>query len=105
MLKFKIACLLACAAIVAGTALDDYGTFRCFHFTCDELLGFTALWSLLTAVWRPDPAYGWTDTGLTLSGKGLRNDSWTGYILNMTSQRWLTDADFANNSESKSVLR
>jgi PhoPQ-activated pathogenicity-related protein len=38
---------------------------------------------------KPDPNYAWTDTGLRIDGDGL----YTGYILNMTSQRWLTDAD------------
>jgi PhoPQ-activated pathogenicity-related protein len=27
----------------------------------------------------------------------------TGYMLKMTSQQWLTDADYANNSDAKSI--
>lgn len=37
-----------------------------------------------------------------ISGK-LGSKSWIGYTLNMTSQRWLTDADFAPNSDIKSI--
>jgi hypothetical protein len=77
-------------------------------------------------VWRPDPNYSWFEfmtlidafsyfnlipfglyrfeSGVRLSGKGLRpQDSWTGYVLNMTSQAWLTDADFSPASQTKSV--
>ena len=54
---------------VASTAMDDY-------------------------VWREDPNYSWTDTGEVIHGHNRdRSVSYTGYILNMTSQRWLTDAD------------
>jgi PhoPQ-activated pathogenicity-related protein len=28
---------------------------------------------------------------------------WTGHVLNMTSQKWLTDADFSPSSDSKSI--
>lgn len=39
-----------------------------------------------------------------LHGTNLfKNQSWTGYMLNMTSQKWLTDADFAPNSDTKSI--
>ena len=34
---------------------------------------------------RPDPSYSWEDLGLRLEG-----DNWTGYILNFTSQQWLS---------------
>jgi len=77
-------CVLAATllAVVSGytnTPLDDY-------------------------VWKEDENYGWTYLGdehiVTgyFSGRG-----WKGYTLNMTSQRWLTDADFAETSESKSL--
>ena len=33
----------------------------------------------------------------------LPGQGWTGYILNMTSQNWLTDADFAPESHSRSL--
>jgi PhoPQ-activated pathogenicity-related protein len=59
--------LLCLAALLLGsckaTALDDY-------------------------VNAPDSNYKYVDTGLRLNGTG-----WKGYILNMTSQRWLSDAD------------
>ncbi len=38
----------------------------------------------------PDPNYAWTDTGIVLDGP---DGAYKGYVLNMTSQRWLTDAD------------
>lgn len=45
-------------------------------------------------VWREDPNYSWFDTGETLKGHNIgREVEWVGYILNMTSQRWLTDND------------
>jgi PhoPQ-activated pathogenicity-related protein len=45
-------------------------------------------------VHRPDSNFSWFDTGKRVSGPG-----WKGYILNMTSQAWLTPADwsFGNN--------
>ena len=33
---------------------------------------------------KPEPAYKWTDTGVR-----LRDEGWTGYMLNFTSQTWL----------------
>ena len=36
---------------------------------------------------RPEPAYRWEDTGLRLEGEG---GAWTGYVLNFTSQEWLS---------------
>lgn len=37
---------------------------------------------------KPDPAYAWRDTGFRYHEKG-----WTGYMLNLTSQTWLSPAD------------
>ena len=57
-------------------------------------------------VWTPDENYGWVDMGEehVLHGCNLDNTNcWTGYTLNMTSQRWLTDADFAPSSEAGSI--
>ena len=57
-------------------------------------------------VWAPDDHYGWVDMGPdhVLQGQNIfKNQSWTGYTLNMTSQQWLTDADFAENSDTKSI--
>jgi len=39
---------------------------------------------------KPDPNYSWTDTGYRTGGKG-----WSGYVLNMTSQAWLTSGDWS----------
>src|SRR5207245_1453825 len=40
---------------------------------------------------KPDPNYSYFDTGIRLdNGSGSQ---WTGYVLNMTSQGWLTEAD------------
>ena len=39
-----------------------------------------------------------------LHGQDLKKErSWTGYVLNVTSQRWLTDADFSPDSTAKSI--
>jgi PhoPQ-activated pathogenicity-related protein len=59
-------------------------------------------------VWAADENYGWVDMGPEhiISGKAYlfeKEHTWTGYMLNMTSQRWLTDADFSPNSECKSL--
>jgi len=46
----------------------------------------------------PDDSYSWTDTQARLYGRagatrhGLASMSWTGYVLNLTSQRWRTGA-------------
>ena len=36
---------------------------------------------------RPEPSYRWEDLGLRLEGE---DGDWTGYVLNFTSQQWLT---------------
>lgn len=57
-------------------------------------------------VWKPDNAYGWTFMGedTNIHGKSLTGGrSWTGYVLNYTSQRWLTDDEFTEDSEVKSL--
>lgn len=76
------ALLILATAVIAvhGNAFDDY-------------------------VHAPDSNYAWTElTDHTLNGTGLiKGQSWTGYTINMTSQRWLTDNDFADNSPSKSL--
>ena len=60
------------------------------------LLSLAAASPLWDYVHRNDGAYAWRDTGKTLQGgtKGAKG-SWTGYLLNVTSQAWLTPADFA----------
>lgn len=47
-------------------------------------------------VYRDDGAFSWFDTNVTLSGGSNSSllPGWTGYVLNMTSQVWLTPADF-----------
>jgi len=75
--------LAALAAVVLSMPIDDY-------------------------VWREDGAYNWVE--LTqyykegrseyFGGEGFR---FSGYLLNVTSQRWLTDADFSESSEMKSL--
>jgi hypothetical protein len=45
-------------------------------------------------VWAPDEHYGWVDSGLTIHGRNADGSvTYTGYLLNMTSQQWLTPAD------------
>jgi len=83
---------------VDATALDDY-------------------------VWKTDESYGWTELDYVIKGKvvGRGYTGWSlyfsfslfrfkcflislsAYALNMTSQRWLTDADFSPSSNSKSL--
>jgi PhoPQ-activated pathogenicity-related protein len=58
-------------------------------------------------VWRQDDHYGWTYMGdeYTIKGKNMihRDEGWTGYLVNMTSQQWLTPEAFSNTSDSGSV--
>lgn len=55
-------------------------------------------------VWREDENYGWVDMGPEYQIKGtFKNRGYTGYTLNMTSQRWLTDADFSPDSQAGSI--
>jgi len=47
-----------------------------------------------------DGYYSWFDTGVTLSGIGpdiSENASWVGYVLNVTSQKWMTDSDTSHS--------
>jgi PhoPQ-activated pathogenicity-related protein len=59
-------------------------------------------------VWAKDEHYGWVDMGeeWVLRGHAWlyeREHTWTGYVLNMTSQKWLNDEDYSPNSEGKSI--
>lgn len=45
--------------------------------------------ALLDYIRLPDPAYSWRDTGARLTGV-TNHIGWTGYVLNLTSQAWLT---------------
>jgi len=50
--------------------------------------------SLDDYVWMPDPHFRWFDTGARIEGASLDNTTrWVGYILNVTSQQWLTPED------------
>lgn len=52
-------------------------------------------------VWRPDSNYKWELVSSWKGKWGLKG--YTGYRLNLTSQAWLTDADFSPESPSKSI--
>lgn len=59
---------------------------------CATLLAVASSMPIDDYVWAEDSHYSWYDTGLTLSGKSLKTDAtWTGYVLNMTSQKWLDE--------------
>lgn len=52
-------------------------------------------------VWKDDGKFEWA---LSSSWRGSwLGKGYTGYQLNMTSQQWLTDADFAPDSQTKSI--
>jgi len=72
---------------------------------CALLSPFVSAAPLDDYVWRYDENYGWVDMGPehVLTGKLSGNRGWTGYTLNMTSQRWLTDEDYAADSQAKSI--
>ncbi len=52
---------------------------------------------------RTDDNYGWVEMPEHRLSGSFKDKSWVGYTLNMTSQRWLTDADFSANSDCKSL--
>ena len=83
MLVIYVFCFLALiAAKVHSTALDDYVNAPDANYHWDELEGLG---------WKGEAIY-----------KG-RHPGYTAYMLNMTSQRWLTDADFSPSSQSGSI--
>lgn len=48
---------------------------------------------------RADDHYKWVDMGEEHQLRGnVKGHGWTGYTLNMTSQKWLTDEVFSANS-------
>jgi PhoPQ-activated pathogenicity-related protein len=64
---------LSLALISSATPLDDY-------------------------VWAEDSNYGWVDTGMTIQGRNADNSvQYTGYLVNMTSQQWLTPEDVSRS--------
>ena len=57
-------------------------------------------------VWAPDNHYSWTELEqYQMRGHKLKDKDagWTGYMLNMTSQQWLTPDQFSNTSDSGSI--
>ena len=40
--------------------------------------------------------YSYYDTGITIRGGDNKSNGWTGHLLNLTSQAWLTPADFTS---------
>lgn len=74
-----VAAVLLVVSSVQATPLDDY-------------------------VWASDDTFAWTDMGSdhVITGS-IGKKSYTGYTLNMTSQRWLTDSDFSDDSQAKSI--
>ena len=48
-------------------------------------------------VFKNDGAYSWYDTKITVKGGDNATNGWTGYLLNLTSQVWLTPADFTSS--------
>lgn len=44
-------------------------------------------------VWKQDDHYSWTDLNYQINGTSPSGVSWTGHLLNVTSQKWLTDSD------------
>mmetsp|Transcript_9936 Transcript_9936/g.14975 ORF Transcript_9936/g.14975 Transcript_9936/m.14975 type:complete len:531 (+) Transcript_9936:42-1634(+) len=74
---------------------------------CFILVSFSAATDLDDYVFAPDDAFEWSYMGAEydLNGTGIfnRHQSWTGYMVNMTSQKWLTDDVFADESTVKSV--
>jgi PhoPQ-activated pathogenicity-related protein len=82
MMKRFRGCLLLLAVGLLGVFLrvgsaEPAGKAACTGYQC-----------LYNYVHTPDPTYSWKDTGMRLDEK-----DWTGYILNMTSQTWLTAKD------------
>lgn len=70
-MQFLILVFLALVAFARSTPLDDY-------------------------VWAPDDHYSYTDLGedAIISGRSVDGKhTWTGYMVNMTSQQWLTPED------------
>ena len=58
---------------------------------------------------RPEPLYQWTDLKHRIEVPDLNGEGgWTGYVLNMTSQQWMTPelgkTRLLQNSSSTSVL-
>mmetsp|Transcript_25094 Transcript_25094/g.47164 ORF Transcript_25094/g.47164 Transcript_25094/m.47164 type:complete len:523 (+) Transcript_25094:89-1657(+) len=44
-------------------------------------------------VWKQDDHYSWTDLNYQINGTSPSGVTWTGHLLNVTSQQWLTPED------------
>lgn len=71
--------------VVSGCTYDD-GELRRGGETTASCEGFECLERYVR---KDDGMFEWTDTGERMSGLG-----WKGYVLNVTSQKWLTPEDF-----------
>ncbi len=59
-----------------------------------SLLAAASASPLWDYVHKDDGAFAWTDTAAVISSGPNSTSGWKGYVLNMTSQTWLTPADF-----------
>lgn len=80
----------------------------CALFLLVQTLAVTAEFTqdIYDYVKKDDGAFKWEYMGPStdIHGRNLKGDkTWTGYLVNVTSQRWLTDADFSPDSEMKSL--
>ena len=80
---------MALALLALLTATPALGAYDC----STSKSGCTPLDDYVAA---PDDTYKWVDMNITIDGPG-----WTAYLVNLTSQTWLTsdDWDFAPRSD------
>ena len=70
--------ILLISLVACSNALKD--TQDCAGYDC-----------LKNYIDRPEPLYQWTDLGHRIEVPDLNGEGgWTGYVLNMTSQQWMT---------------
>jgi PhoPQ-activated pathogenicity-related protein len=93
MTRLLAICLLLCSAVTA----DDSDCAITNHTAADApCQGYDCLFNYVN---KDDGAFEWHDTGRRLNGSShniLPNNkiTWTGYVLNFTSQKWLNESDF-----------
>jgi hypothetical protein len=99
---YSVLLLVALLGSALATPLDDYvwRLVLCFWF---KIIIIVCELLILFIYCRVDENYGWVEMPQHNLQGSFGNRSWVGYALNMTSQRWLTDADFAPNSDCKSL--
>ncbi|QDZ23872.1 PhoPQ-activated pathogenicity-related protein [Chloropicon primus] len=73
------------------TSGEAFGSAR--SYLRESPLGEDGTTALDRYLKMPDPEYKWVDTGVRIKGVVSSVKHWTGYMLKLTSQRWLTDAD------------